>query len=228
MHHFWADLKCFKLFSTQSHSFKMTYYRRYKACYPFEARGVTELSMSAGDTLLVQQNTDGSWPPPEKWMQGFNEITQDTGEFPGGQYVQFVEEFCIQPEPPSLPEKDLDVEAPPPVPSPRHASVDQNSVDQNGSYNGGRQEEEEEADDSPPPPPPPRRGLANTRVVENHVGGSKSQSSLPPPQALPRPNPRRHRRSVDAPERGRHRWVNVTFRIPVQCAGCKFKQREVT
>lgn len=194
----------------------MTNYRRYKAGYTFDKRSGTELSMAAGETLLVQMNLDGSWPPPEKWMQGFNEQSGESGEFPGGQYVEFVEEFCNQPDPqPALPEKEPEVQAPPPIPSPRHGSADVAG----STYNGGRKEEE--LDDSPPPPPPPRRSIGNVRAVhENHVSGSH------PPQTVPRPVARKPRKSVDIPDK-RHNWVKVTFRIPVQCAGCKLQQRMV-
>lgn len=218
----------------------MTWYRRYKAAYPFDARSETELSMKIGDTLLVTKNNDGTWPPPEKWMQGYNEISKQTGEFPADVYVDFLEEFVVEPDPPPpLPPEKEPVTQPPPLPSPRHVGTQEyetqgreNDTWQSG---GGREEEEEvrEQEDEVAPPPPPRRSLGNTRAVENHVGGSRSQL---PPQAPPRPTPRK-RSSMDSTRTssesrgslvttpthhsGKHSWVSVTFRIPVQCSSCK-------
>ena len=49
--------------------------------------------MSTGDTLRVGLKPSGDWPDPQKFMKGTNERTGDEGDFPGGAYVEFVEEF---------------------------------------------------------------------------------------------------------------------------------------
>ena len=212
----------------------MTWYRRYKALYDFEARGPTELTMSCEDTLLVERLSDGTWPPAEKWMQGYNELTAKSGEFPGGAYVEFVEEFLVEPKarsPPPPAEPDPPRSFFPPQPSPRHHSMP--NVDNNRRPISpiGRAEEEEEA-----PPPPPRRGMQG-RMSDSNI--TPSQGSLPP-QAPPRPKQRkrsgdsataREREAmspVNSPSHApipemveRHRWSRVTFSIPVQCAACK-------
>lgn len=173
-------------------------YRRYRALYDFQAREDSELSINFGDTLTVAQLVDGSWPHPERWMKGFNEVTQQTGEFPGSDYVEFIEEFVIEPEPP------------PPLllPSPRHASFQKDlqkdfqspalstSSDTDGStvcrVNSPQAMPHnlEEA----PPTPPPRRGSI----------GQKN---------TPRPCPRIRKR--------KHNWMTVTFGLPVKCGSCE-------
>ncbi len=84
-------------------------YRRYKACYDFEARDETEISMSTGHTLVVELKPSGDWPNAEKFMKGINETTGAEGEFPGGVYVVFVEEVTEQiydePPPPAPPRR---------------------------------------------------------------------------------------------------------------------------
>ena len=192
--------------------------------------------MDTGDTLLVGQLSDGSWPPPDKWMQGYNEVTYNRGEFPGGAYVEFVEEFAEsepspeEEEPPPLPPL-------PPQPSPRHnvppqgfalpglggggklpsRSFHGNHDPQNASparVSGDGGEDE----DPPPPAPPPRNASRGS------IGG--------PPAAPPKPAPRRksdQKNTVATPTRvlptvedvDQHRWSRVTFSIPVQCAGCE-------
>ncbi len=156
--------------------------------------------MVSEDTLIVQPTPDGSWPPPEKWMQGYNERTGESGEFPGGAYVEFVEEIIVEPEPEPEPEPEV------PVPSPRHGS----NTDSGAPYNNA------EPDESPPPPPPPRRSgggsSGNIRnAQENHIRGPKA----------PKPMARTPRRSMDKASDRKHSWSSVTFRIPVLCSGCK-------
>ncbi len=210
----------------------MEYYRRYRAVFPFSARSDTELSMSSDDTLLVKQQVDGSWPSSEKWMQGYNEITECKGEFPAGAYVEFLEEFEVEPEPPPLPPVAIKLEAPPfppgpPMPSPRHHAVqpiptessNDDHLDPDSNKQEGRKQEEA------PPPPPPRPGRL-----------SESNRSQALPQAPPRPAPRKKNSEAEnringmppstpthlEPDVGSgHKWVNVTFRIPVLCVGCK-------
>lgn len=214
-----------------------TWYRRYRALYNFEARSDTELSMSSGETLTVTQLANGSWPPPEKWMQGYNEVTNRTGEFPGGAYVEFIEEFVIEPEPPPPPPPELEPrsQAPPlpPQPSPRHMNS-QKGFQLPGmvSRGHGSQSDNDIAtyrDSSPqfaaddleetPPPPPPRKGS------DSHI----SRGSLPIP---PKPQPRAKKISVvqegsnrapalNTMAEDRHTWVRVTFGLPVQCEACK-------
>lgn len=216
----------------------------------FEARSGAELSMVAGQTLLVEQLPDGSWPPAEKWMQGYNEVTSESGEFPGGAYVELIEEFQVQPKPrsPSPPEVEHYNQVPPlpPQPSPRHFSQqgfrlpgmsglpprpgqhDNELTNRNHTGTVAREEEEEA------PPPPPRRSIPG-RGSENQI--SSTRMSLPhiPPQAPPKPAPRSKSRSsvgsreaAVSPIHGAHReedghrWSRVTFSIPMQCAGCEF------
>ena len=88
----------------------MATYRRYKACYDFSARDDTEISMSTGHTLLVGVKPSGDWPDSEKFMKGINETTGAEGEFPGGAYVVFLEEFT---------EQEVLYDEPPPAPPPR-------------------------------------------------------------------------------------------------------------
>ena len=73
----------------------MTQCRRYRALYDFVARDSTELSMKTGDLLLVKQQPGGTWPSAEKWMLGINETTSKHGDFPGGDYVEFVQECTL-------------------------------------------------------------------------------------------------------------------------------------
>lgn len=228
----------------------MTAYRRYRALYNFEARSATELSMEIEETLTVVQLADGSWPPPEKWMQGYNEVTSQTGEFPGGAYVEFIEEFVIEPEPPPLPEVEPRSQAPPlpPQPSPRHNSLHGFQLPempvmgmaQPVSRGCGSQPDIDVAtyrDSSPkvalgdseetPPPPPPRNILR-----KGSEGQSTSRGSLPAPVPAPKPRTKRPSTASDSNlkelsthsslrEEEGHRWVSVTFGLPVQCAGCK-------
>lgn len=228
----------------------MSWYRRYKALYDFEARNSTELTMHCDHTLLVERLADGSWPPAEKWMQGYNEVTLESGEFPGGAYVELVDEFVVEPKarsPPPEVEPRSQVPSLPPQPSPRHYSgkgfpmpgmamtqgygtQQENSVDSTGTVSPERKEEEEEA-----PPPPPRRSGLPSRGSENHVASLQGNQ---PPQAPPRPMPRK--RSTDSvrdqkealaspvtsPTHGAlvedsHRWSKVTFSIPVVCTACE-------
>lgn len=228
----------------------MTWYRRYKALFQFNARSDAELSMSPEETLLVKKLPDGSWPPAEKWMQGYNEITGNSGEFPGGAYVEFVVEFVhsleVEPSPPPVspppPELDHWKNQAPSVPSPRHSLLQQKlpgmdkaaqqyssryEPDNDQSSRGNRMAVAQEEEEEEAPPPPPRRA----KPSENHV---TSRGSLP--QAPPRPAPRAKRPSVGssmvaspthptaaaAADIDRHRWVSVTFSIPVLCVGCKF------
>jgi len=182
----------------------MTFYRKYKAAYTFDKRSATELSMTSGDILIVEQNSDGTWPPPEKWMQGFNERSGETGEFPGGAYVELVEEFRVDPDPPVLLDRPSEL---PPLPSPRHAPTEVPG----STYNGGKREETSE--ESPPPPPPPRRR-----------GNSRGSQDSGPPPTIPKPIARKQRKSVEVLAK-RHAWAKVTFRIPVQCTACEFQER---
>lgn len=234
----------------------MTAYRRYRALYNFEARSDAELSMNIEETLTVAQLADGNWPPPEKWMQGYNEVTSRTGEFPGGAYVEFIEEFVIEPEPPALPEVEPQVQAPPlpPQKSPRHNSLQGfqlpgmvpgmvpakpvsrgfgsqlDSVDVAGYRDTSPKMAPDDSEEAPPPPPP--RNI----LRRSSDGQNTSRGSLPAPPP-PKPVPRTKRvpstpsdsnlREMTTPthrmlqEEERHRWVSVTFGLPVQCAGCK-------
>lgn len=184
-------------------------YRKYKAVYPFEARSPSELSMSEGDVLIVEQGPDGMWPSPEKWMQGYNENTNQQGEFPGGQYVEFLEEFVVEPDPPSPsppPPEAVCQQAPPlpPQPSPRHSVqgvIGKLNVSQiaqglgatlgRGDIGGGGGDAMERTtaavvtadDDEEAPPPPPRRPKA---PVENHVEIPRKGSRPVPPRPAPR------------------------------------------
>lgn len=206
----------------------MTWYRRYKAVFPFEARSQTELSMNPEDMLIVQQKADGTWPSTEKWMEGYNEISGDSGEFPAGAYVEFLDEF-IKPNPPPA------IHPAPSLPSPRHVTTQEYDTwaeNDGGQYEGGGEESEKprgKKQGDIAPPAPPRRIVGN---MQNHIGGQKIQI---PPQAPPKPAPRK-RPSLDAKEVGsqsvamstcrsvsedQHSWVSVTFRIPVQCSSCK-------
>lgn len=190
----------------------MASYRRYRANYPFDARDTSELSMKIGDTLLVSPTPQGEWPNHEKWMRGQNETTACEGDFPGGAYVQFVEEFTIDPEP--EPEPEL-----PPLPT-RGGGVQvlPNSMTEDA------------------PPTPPKRGNSATRIPENQDSETRA------PKAPPRPTPRKrsssaHQKSplVESLEssfnaqlqqttvdEGQHEWVKVSFQIPLRCAACKF------
>ncbi len=108
----------------------MATYRRYKAGYDFVARDDTEISMDSGHTLLVSRKQNGEWPDPEKFMRGVNEVTRAEGEFPGGAYVEFIEEFTEEvsydePPPPTPPRrgpstsKDPELDSNPVAPRPR-------------------------------------------------------------------------------------------------------------
>ena len=111
----------------------MSFYRKYRAAYTFDQRSDTELSMTAGDILVVGRNADGTWPPPEKWMQGYNERSGERGEFPGGAYVEFVDEFHVEEE--KIEEKSE--EEPPPPPPPRRTGNSRAAVQENHIGGGG-------------------------------------------------------------------------------------------
>ena len=72
--------------------------------------------MKEGETLLVKQLADGSWPQDERWLNGLNEVTGKNGEFPAGAYVEFIGEVKVDPKPPLPCPQPL-----PPHPSPRHS-----------------------------------------------------------------------------------------------------------
>ena len=202
----------------------MTTYRRYRAAFPFNAREdqPSELSMQAGETLLVGQSASGQWPNPEKWMHGFNESTKCEGEFPGGQYVQFVEEFTVQPDPPPEPPKKPVL---PPLPEkqptlPRHhggiqvfptgglsnhsststsnitsPSHAHQPIPHSISHGSMHMPTTTVANDEEAPPPPPRRG--SNKPVQNHSSSSLSESH--PPKPVPR-NRKRSSTSAKANE----------------------------
>lgn len=229
----------------------MTAYRRYRALYNFDARGTAELSMKLDETLTVTQLADGSWPPAEKWMQGYNEVTSQTGEFPGGAYVEFMEEFVIEPDPPP-PEVEPRSQAPPPLPpqpSPRHNSHpgfqlpeaprigvakpvsrgygSQPEIDATGYRDNSPRVAPDDSEETPPPPPP--RNI----LRKGSDSQSSSRGSLPAPPPKPQPRTKRvstgsNSRETGTPihnslkeEEGGHRWVSMNFGLPVQCAGCK-------
>ena len=79
----------------------MTEHRSYKALFDFVARDDKELSMKAGDLLLVKRGPDGTWPSAEKWMFGTNKTTSKSGDFPGGDYVELVKESISSPPDPT-------------------------------------------------------------------------------------------------------------------------------
>lgn len=219
----------------------MTWYRRYKALFLFEARSGTELTMSPGDTLLVGQLTDGSWPPPNKWMHGMNEATSQQGEFPGDAYVEFVEEFVEPVDSPPEEEEPPPLPPLPPQPSPRHPSQQGFPLPGLGKPRPSKNHEPSTAntnamnlrvsaddvdDDSPPPAPPPR-GPSRGSLPQLH-----GTTPVAPPKPAPRTAPRKrseHQNSAASLSSSRatptaedqHRWSRVTFSIPVQCAGCK-------
>ena len=177
-------------------------YRKYRALYDFKARENSELSISYGETLTVAQLRDGSWPSPEKWMQGYNEVTQQKGEFPGGEYVQFIREFVIEPEPP-----------PPPLPqpSPRH-NHSQRDFQSPGMISGSQSSDTDNStsyrDDSPQIAPAPDN-LEEAPPIPPPRTGSISQT--------PRPRPRtRTQHSKNA-----HNWMTVTFGLPTECRACE-------
>ena len=87
-------------------------YKIYNAIYPFEARDDTELSIDAGDKLMVLPGPSGEWPDQNKWLRGTNQRTNKTGEFPGT-YVEFEREYTPPPPPPLEPKPE---EPPPPPP----------------------------------------------------------------------------------------------------------------
>jgi hypothetical protein len=213
------------------------WYRRYQALYDFEARSERELTMCTGHTLTVSQLADGNWPPPEKWMQGYNEVTEKRGEFPGGAYVNFLEEFVVEPEPPPLPPQDPEPPPPlPPQPSPRHvnsqkafqlpgmtphefrSTQSENDVTRARkiSAHGAPQILPDNSEEAPPPPPP-RKGSD---------GQNAMRGNLPVP---PKPHPRVKKVQPvmaddvrEQPDEGpMHSWVSVTFGLPVQCEACE-------
>ena len=191
--------------------------------YAFQARNGTELSINPGEMLLVAQNSDGSWPTAEKWMNGLNETTNERGEFPAGAYVMFIEEIGEENNEPEPPPPEIERRYPVHLPqqrSPRHTSSCPPGIRlpglakplTRGTENMGTEVSEEE---DPPPPPPRRPG----RGIDNHVSPREN-----PPQAPPRPFPRKKSSSVNSPghDRDRHRWIQVMFHIPVPCTACKW------
>jgi len=108
----------------------MTTYRRYQASFPFDARDDSELTIRAGDMLIVGQTVAGGWPDAERWMRARNERSGMEGDFPGT-YAEFVEEITIplepepEPEAPPVPRRVESASAfqqpqpPQPVPRPR-------------------------------------------------------------------------------------------------------------
>ena len=102
----------------------MTTYRRYQASFPFDARDESELTIRAGDMLIVGQNVSGGWPDAERWMRARNERSGKEGDFPGT-YAEFVEEITIpdpEPKAPPIPrrvESASAIQQPHPVPRPR-------------------------------------------------------------------------------------------------------------
>ena len=203
----------------------MTFFRKYRALYDFDARTGAELSMGIGDMLLVERLADGSWPPPQKWMLGTNERTSMKGEFPGDAYVEFIEEFMIEPEPPPLPpEVEQRNHAPPalpPVVSPRHVKVQKGfqlpPVFPTGlvsQLNNTMEERKEEEEEQAPPPPPRQRSSASS-------GGGGGGGAPPVPAPRKRMSETREIPMPMHAEVADHRWSLVKFGIPVPCVGCK-------
>ena len=172
------------------HPLVMSSYRRFSATFPFEARDDSELSMSVGDTLVVAPLTSGEWPNADKWMKGANEQTGREGEFPGT-YVEFEEEFSVQPEPPPLPDKEL--ATPPPITPPPPLTLPDNDRGSSSVPEG----------ETPPPTPPRRVGSAS--LLQQQLNQqlkaqlARQSDSGPPP---PRPRPRVKRPSTASSDSG--------------------------
>lgn len=93
----------------------MASYRVYRACFPFEAREVSELTIREEDTVIVYEKPNGEWPDPKKWMKGTNQTTGKDGDFPGT-YCEFVQE--VAPAPPPVAERSpVHAPTPPQLPS---------------------------------------------------------------------------------------------------------------
>lgn len=191
----------------------MATYRRYRANYPFDARDTSELSMSVGDTLLVSPTPQGEWPNHEKWMKGQNENTGSAGDFPGGAYVELMEEF-------TEPEPDW---APPPLPmrGGPGTHVLPNSVPSHVTEDA--------------PPTPPRRGNSASKISENHDIEPRTPQPQPPvPAPRKRSAPTQHyptggeKKNVESALRlpspvleKSHNWLDVSFQIPIRCSACE-------
>lgn len=90
----------------------MASYRVYRACFPFEAREESELTIHEDDTIIVYEKPSGEWPDPEKWMKGINKSSGRKGDFPGT-YCEFVEEVVPAP-PPVAPRSPVHLPSPQP------------------------------------------------------------------------------------------------------------------
>lgn len=89
----------------------MASYRVYRACFPFEAREESELTIHEEDTVFVYEKPSGGWPDPEKWMHGVNKSSGKAGDFPGT-YCEFVEE--VSAPPPVVQRSPVHLPTPPP------------------------------------------------------------------------------------------------------------------
>ena len=147
---------------------KMTSYRRYKASYDFQARDSTEISMTAGDTLRVALKPSGDWPDPQKFMRGVNERTGAEGDFPGGQYVEFVEEFAE-------PDQDALYDEPPPPTPPRRGT---------SAVKVNEPEPDPGMPQAPPRPKPRNRSVSTLKGQEE--AQSPTHSVSPPPDRVHR------------------------------------------
>lgn len=81
---------------------------QYRALYDYKKEREEDIDLHVGDTLLVSKATlmalgygDGMELRPEGigWLSGFNETTQEKGDFPGT-YVEFIGKKWISPPTP--------------------------------------------------------------------------------------------------------------------------------
>lgn len=81
---------------------------QYRALYDYKKEREEDIDLHVGDTLLVSKGalvalgyTDGLEQRPEEigWLPGFNETTQEKGDFPGT-YVEYVGKKWISPPTP--------------------------------------------------------------------------------------------------------------------------------
>ncbi|KAJ4925840.1 hypothetical protein JOQ06_008026 [Pogonophryne albipinna] len=81
---------------------------QYRALYDYKKEREEDISLHVGDILLVSKGalvalgyTDGLEQRPDEigWLPGFNETTQEKGDFPGT-YVEFIGKKWISPPTP--------------------------------------------------------------------------------------------------------------------------------
>ena len=162
--------------------------------------------MKIGDNLLVSPNPQGEWPNHEKWMRGQNEATGREGDFPGGQYVEFVNEFTLEPEPVQ--------ELPPPLPNsiPGHVTEDAPPTPPRRGNSVTRISENHDAETRPPQAPP--RPTPRKRTTSAH----QQQALVESLECSLNTHQQPLQATVD--ERS-HDWIEVSFQIPLRCAACK-------